>query len=157
MVDMKPKRILTAGCCIAVAIAAGAYVMRAVIERVEDNALNPYRAQTAGELVVQYLETHNNEWPSGWDELAEDAIGHEDVQWIGDVREHVEVDFTFQLNAVDLSQELDRVRPPFRAVWLKNGRAISPEDGWEANTIIFRYLKRSSQLAISRSEQGDAR
>ena len=151
--QVKSKRVLTLGLCLTVVVVAGVYAMRAVIERVEENALAPYRAKTAGDLVVRYLKTHNNEWPSGWEELTEDAIGSdEDAKWIAGVREHVDVDFDFQLKVVDLSQELDLSRPPFRAVWLKNDFEISPE-GPEANMVIFHYLKRSSQLATSRGEQ----
>lgn len=140
---MKPQRVAIIGVGI-LAVAAGVWAIAAAVDRVANDAMAPYRAETAGELVVQYLETHNNEWPPGWEALVQDAPAtYEGEKWLASVREHVAIDFTFRPESIDFSREWDRSQPPFRAVWLKNGVEISPGEGPDPNTIIFRYLERS--------------
>lgn len=102
-----------------------------------------YAVWWVADLVVDYMEHHENRWPSGWDDLLEpyERLAEKSGRpWtFEELQERVDVDWDAD------PRELARAparhgAAPFRAIWLKDGG----EWYWgahEPNDIVWSYLK----------------
>jgi hypothetical protein len=108
---------------------------------------NSYAAWTTGELIVEYLETHNDKWPKGWDDLREakaskEARG-EPIYWnFDELPKMVRIDW--QADVKQLANALARGRDaPFRVVTKLDGSDVDACWGKdiEPNRRICEYFK----------------
>lgn len=66
------------------------------------------------------------------------------IETFDDIREHVEIDFSFDPQSASL--ENDESEPPFRAIWLRNGTE-SRYVGAGPNQIVYAHLKRLAKTS----------
>jgi hypothetical protein len=100
-----------------------------------------YAAWTAGNLIVDYLNTHSNQWPRSWEDLdqATNCLRYVPVPQL---REKIKVDW--QVNFMLLMREVEtNSRTPVRLVTRLDGSPLYAVWGRDTdpNTKILGYLK----------------
>jgi hypothetical protein len=109
--------------------------IRNTIEIVDD----AYAVRFTAELVIDYMEANGGRWPSGWDDLR--GVYDKNPDYFPELVELVNVDWGADPNELrKASPKPDG--PPFRVIWLKDGREVYWED-MEPNQMILDYLKRT--------------
>lgn len=106
----------------------------------------PYVVWQTAEMIVEYMEKHQNRWPTSWKDL-ESCSGPYPSNTgfsIEELQQRVVVDFNadpVRLSKAELTESTgDDYQPPFRVIWLRNGRTYYVT-GSEPNRIILQYLK----------------
>ena len=122
---------------------------------------NSYAAWTTGDLIVEYIDTHEGKWPRRWDDLrvAEQSLKRrgQNVYWdFEKLPQMIQVDWT--ANPVALAKLQARSNEvPFEVVTKLDGSkvdAVWGEDR-EPNRKIYVYLKnRTEASAQNRSSAG---
>jgi hypothetical protein len=140
------RTLLIATTFIAAITGTATYGLR-TIDRIVGDA---YRVWGTGDLVVDFMNTNNQQWPQSWSEL-ESHYDNSNGNFPGildfsDVQDHMQIDFSFDPTTVDLSN--DDLDPPFRAIWLRNGTNTAYV-GTGPNEIVYRHLKSSPQSISS--------
>lgn len=111
--------------------------------RLENYVLNPYRLQSTGDILIEYMEEHNR-WPSDWDELQRfvESNGNNlfGVRTFRELRENISVEFDFDPATINLSVENEVDEPQLRVVVATDGGYHGSTH--DPNTTIFRYLVR---------------
>jgi len=107
---------------------------------------NAYAVWRAADIVVQFMASHNGDWPKSWDDL---RGPYEEVERItgsrpypltfGEVRQRVEIDFS-AAPAVLAKARPSWNTPPFRVIHLRSG-GTEFWQGHEPNTMILEYLR----------------
>ncbi len=110
---------------------------------------NPYYVWHASAMVIDYMRTHDNRWPTSWDDLSKTnpAPGESGgFQNFDEVKKNVVIDWNARpevlVNAKFDDDNDDQ--PAFRVIWLRNGRSIH----WscaEPNRLIWDYLQQHKQ------------
>jgi hypothetical protein len=134
------------------------------LRMIEQTVMDAYRVWGTGDMLVEYMEANDGQWPQNWDDIRQFMADHPrryaGVAGFEDVHGHMDIDFTFDPWSVETSSEFEESKPAFRATWLRNGKTTRYE-GTGPNEIIFRYLKSRASTGTlpSRdgSEQNDAR
>jgi hypothetical protein len=110
--------------------------------RLENYVLNPYRLQSTGDLLVDYLE-NVGDWPNNWNTLRQYAESHSSaLQGIRTFREleaNMMVDFTFKPDLVDTNSEWSDENPQIKVVVASDGRTYGAVRS--PNETIYRYLQ----------------
>ena len=118
-----------------------------------------YLAWGTANMLVAYMNANGGQWPKGWDDvrtyMANHPATYHRVADFKDVREHIEIDFSFDPTTVDTMIEFDEDAPAFRAVWLRNGSTAHWE-GAGPNEIIFAYLKATRDRDADRALRSKA-
>lgn len=141
---MKKKWKVVFGSFLVLLLVAGIVVALAVrgsLEAVNDS----YAQWDAAIAIINHMETHDHSWPTDWDELEESCKSTPD--WRGfmgfdNFKARVEIDFTAQPSYLR-SVTLQKDKPPFKVVWLRNGNT-SHWAGAEPNTLIHEYLTKDA-------------
>ncbi|MFA5044004.1 MAG: hypothetical protein WC381_01935 [Kiritimatiellia bacterium] len=140
---MKTKWKITIGVGLALlATGAGlaAFIIHSSIEVVRDS----YAQWDAALSIICHMKTHDEAWPKDWEALHEACLSAPDLRGPGwdNLIERVDVDFSadpHQLSQAEFRREV----PPFRVVWLRNGKKHH-WSGAEPNGLILEYLKNRS-------------
>lgn len=139
-------RLILAALVLFTAIAAG-YLFYEIKERVA----NDFAVWHTADLIIAYLKTHDDRWPRSWAELKtvqiEDPAGFIGAKaeaggysaFLESLERRVAVDFTVETSEL-LKAELGSNGPPFRVVYLRNGKSAYYIDA-EPNWLIFNYLR----------------
>ncbi len=137
---MKLKIILAALC---VAVGYAAYMAY----RTYDTATNAYAVWWVAEMVIEHMEASDGQWPSGWDDLADDyetCAKRSGRSWTFEsLRGRVEVDWRADPNMLSRAKDNGQEKP-FRVIWLRNG-SDAHWAGREPNRMILEYLKEPKQ------------
>ena len=129
-----------------------------------------YAAWDTGALIVEYMDTHEGEWPRSWDELLStvstpsmyDSVSLNGVGSYGpdvsSLQNVVSIDWTAD-PAQLVHAEWQDDQPPFRVVTRKDGSDFPMVwEGAEPNEMIWRYLrKRAEDDATGQSESATSR
>ena len=102
----------------------------------------PYAVWQAAEMVIEYMEKRQNRWPTSWKDLEETHGGeysHTNMSFEL-IKELVVIDWNADPKQLAKAILPDDDQPPFRVIWLRNGRT-SYVTGSEPNRLIFDYLK----------------
>lgn len=96
--------------------------------------------------LITYLENHDHKWPRGWDDLRKiheiwnPPLPDTPDRIFPSIVNHVEIDF--QADPAVLAQATpDGKLPPFRVIWLRDGRT-DRFVGTEPNRLIWEHLQR---------------
>ena len=123
------------------------YAVR-VVNSVQGVVADAYRVWGTGDLLVDYMNANNQQWPASWRQLEAFYAGrtrtYTIIESFDDIQDHIEIDFTFDPASVALDHPDDD--PPFRAVWLRNG-TNSAYVGAGPNEIVYAHLKRRAFAA----------
>lgn len=105
---------------------------------------DPYAVwQTAG-MVVEYMEKNQNRWPTSWVELGKTRQGpyaSDSNFTLEQLRQLVVIDWNAVPKQLAKAEFNDDDQPPFRVIWLRNGRSMEWSRA-EPNRIILEYLKK---------------
>ena len=140
---MKTRWKISIGAGLALlAMGAGlvAFIIYLSLEAVDDS----YAQWDAAVSIIHHLRTHDGVWPKDWEALHESCLSAPDLRGPGwdNVQERVDVDFSAdpdQLSQAEFGTDV----PPFRVVWLRNGKKHH-WSGAEPNRLILEYLKNRS-------------
>ncbi|HEX2476243.1 MAG TPA: hypothetical protein VHK01_15940 [Lacipirellulaceae bacterium] len=113
--------------------------------RTLDGIRDAYAVWWVADMVVEHMIANQGAWPRDWDELRDDyqtCVARSGQPWsFEELRSRVIVDWS--VDPKRLAAIASRgTRPPFRVIWLANGR----ENYWERrepNQIIAEHLKSS--------------
>jgi hypothetical protein len=96
-----------------------------------------YAVQAAAVLVIEYMDTHDGTWPSGWEDLREASRAR--GKTMDKLPELVEIDW--HAHPADLVKVgvSDR-RPPFKVIWLRDGSNVHWSSS-EPNQMILEHLQ----------------
>jgi hypothetical protein len=134
------KAMFIAFTVLTIAIGGPFVLIRGALRTVDD----AYRAWGTADMLVAYMDANHGQWPKRWGDVRTFMVNHpakyHTVADFEEVREHMEIDFSFDPAAVDTTIEFNEDAPAFRAVWLRNGSSARWE-GAGPNEIIFAYLK----------------
>lgn len=114
---------------------------------------NSYAAWATGDLIVEYVDTHEGKWPSGWDDLraAKQSLERrsQPVYWdFEKLPRMVKVDWT--ANPAILSKlQAHSNEVPFQVVTKLDGSKVDARWGedTEPNRKIYLYLKRRGEAS----------
>ncbi|HQR09445.1 MAG TPA: hypothetical protein PLN21_21665 [Gemmatales bacterium] len=104
---------------------------------------DPYYVEHAASCVVHYLEANNNRWPTSWDDLRRanpDRIisGPFSIEVL---EQNVIIDWNASPSVLAHAKLRDDDQPPFRVIWLRNGKSIY-WSSTEPNRSIWEYLQK---------------
>jgi hypothetical protein len=135
-----------------------AYVSWSIHHAVTEVVPNCYAVEWVASMVIDYLATHDEEWPSGWDDLRESYVNvakkvshprEPDYPWpFDELRNRVEVDWSVNPRTL-ADTPADHGKPPFRVIWLRDGS----QSHWassEPNQLILDFLRKSRPTAEDR-------
>ena len=94
-------------------------------------------------MINDHMRDNNGAWPRSWDDLLpyrDMALGSCTFE---ELPSRIGIDFCADPNVLAKAPEPIDSNPPFRVVWLKNGRKVHYQDQ-EPNQMIWDYLIRSS-------------
>jgi len=126
---------------------------------------NSYAAWTTGNLIVEYLRTHDDRWPRGWNDLREsgDAIARrgDPIYWDFDkLPKMIAVDWTTNVQQLARSMNSNR-GVPFPVVTKLDGSPVDHRWGQdtEPNRQVYEYLreKARNQRRAEQSNGADPR
>lgn len=130
--------ILTALLLLISAVILAGFAIHSSLEVVRDS----YAEWDASLAIIHHMKEHGGAWPNSWNELKQayettpDLRGPEHWE---ELKQRVDVDFQATPSQLVTKQANDN-KPPFKVVWLRNGKAHHWE-GAEPNAVIFEYLK----------------
>ncbi len=109
---------------------------------------NSYAAWTTGDLIVEYLKTHNDRWPQSWDDLREAKASIESrgdpIYWnFNALPKMVSINWNADPKELSNAQPLGN-EIPFRVVAKQDGSAVDAcwGEDTEPNRQIYKYLKK---------------
>lgn len=128
---------------------------------------NAYAVWWTADLVIQHLEKNAGVWPKSWDDLrttsghaykgtaSTNLDGTLTVEFraresIEELQERVEIDW--KADPLELLKTESGKSPPFRVIWLKNGRSTH-YSGKEPNQMILEYLKSKEDEKVAPGTQ----
>lgn len=133
------RRALLVGCPIAlVAGVALLYKLVVALTGLPDTVRDSYAQWRVADMVVQYLEWNDGNWPRCWEDLDEARHVIASNWPFEDLRARVEIDFAADPEA------LTNADPPVRVIRLVNGKRHH-WSGAEPNEIIRQYLRDRSR------------
>jgi len=113
-----------------------------------------YAAWDTGNLLVEYMRSNNNRWPSSWDDLLSVINNNPtnqiqfrgaspgDTNYALSLRQKVAIDWKFDPSRTNQSSPVTRADgTKFPVVW----------DGAEPNDIVHNYLKESARTNTPKS------
>lgn len=104
---------------------------------------NSYAVEWVANMVTEFMATHNDAWPAGWDDLREpyerltERAGKSCT--FDELRGRVDVDWNADPQILSHSQPIP-TGPPFKVIWLRDGSATY-WTGAEPNQIVLAYLR----------------
>ena len=116
----------------------------------EEANSNRYACYEVADLLVYYMETHDGEWPKGWEDLRGMYEGYRWKRFGGKLRpldqieRQVEIDFQFRPKAFP-NPDPDSENWP-RVVWARNGRDVG--GARYAGRLVMDYLKNPSKFSV---------
>ena len=124
-----------------ISVAAIAYFLITIIRLVVVKIPESYAAWTTGNLIVDYLNTHNNQWPRSWDDL-DQATNCQRYVSIEKLRGKVKVDWNIDFTRFQQSARTNNFSP-FRAVTRPDGSKLYAVWGLDTdpNRKVIGYLK----------------
>jgi len=103
---------------------------------------NSYAVWWAADMVIHHLESTDNRWPTGWDDLRDDyealAVGSGRPWTFDEIRERVEVDWKADPDQLT-RKATEYPTESFRVVWLLDGSDHHYQDH-EPNEMIAGFL-----------------
>ncbi len=106
-----------------------------------------YAAWTTGDLLVEYLQTHSNQWPRSWEDLraannSRRAKGLSVHTPIDQLPKHVKIDWSVDFSALTASTR-SGTNLPLRMVTNKEGGRLMAAWGadTEPNSKVIRYAQ----------------
>jgi len=126
------------------------YGMWTIHHVVTEEVPNCYAVWWVAGMVIDHMETHDGEWPRGWDDLRESYVNEAKkasyprppaYPWpFDELRRRIEIDWNAEPRNL-ASADSRPGEPPFRVIWLRDG-SQSYWSGAEPNQLILEYLKR---------------
>jgi hypothetical protein len=153
---MKRRTRIIIGSVSAVVLAVAGFLAYAAYQAGHVVIPNAYAVWWTADLVIDHMEKHDGAWPRSWDELrvtSEQAYkgtvstnldGTVIAEFrprdtIEDLRKRVEIDWNADPREL-VKAEFKAKRPPFRVIWLRNGKSTHYQ-GKEPNDMVLEYLK----------------
>jgi hypothetical protein len=140
-----------------IAIASLACLIWAAYRTAMADMRNSYAVSWVSEMVVDFMKTHDDAWPSGWDDLKESyhSVARQasdprppDYPWsFEELQSRVEVDWHADPKVLATAQRMNDA-PPFKVIWLKDG-GNAHWSGLEPNELVLKYLRTSQAKADS--------
>jgi hypothetical protein len=104
---------------------------------------NCYAVWWVADMATEFMATHNDAWPSGWDDLREPyetLTKRSGRPWTFDeLRSRVNVDWDADPEILAEALPTDK-EPPIRVIWLRDGSATY-WSGQEPNQMVLEYLR----------------
>jgi hypothetical protein len=119
-----------------------AYLAFCLYGLVKEQALDCYAQWWVADMVIDHMQRNDGAWPSSWEDLRESyevfAGRFGQLQSFEDLQRRCAIDFEAD------PQQLATVKkggegPPFRVIWLRNGKGMC-WSGHEPNQMILDYL-----------------
>jgi hypothetical protein len=136
------RSLLISVTVIAVALAVAMYTMRTV-NSVRLVVRDGFRVWGTGDLLVDFMSSNAQRWPTDWQELETFFDGstkrYTIIEDFDDIRNHIEIDFNFDPSKVAFDNAEDD--PPFNAIRLRSS-TNSRNLGAGADAIVYAYLRR---------------
>ena len=137
---VRNKRFL--GVLIAVAIFAGLAVGVYFVIPLDDDIDDGYALWGAAEMVIDYMKTHDGNWPRSWDDLRPQfnvnngCVGG----WsFSRFQERIAIDFNADPDQL-YRKSVELPRAPFRVIWPKRDSGVRIGD--DANQMLCDYFGR---------------
>jgi hypothetical protein len=140
------RRFVRYGIAIGVcALIAGViYFAFSVYEMATEGMVDCYAQEWVAEMVIDHMERNDGAWPTSWDDLRESyeiLAGQMGQPWSFDeLQRRCAIDFDARPQQL-ASATIDGEKPPFRVIWLRNGKTRHWA-GSEPNHMILEYLAR---------------
>ena len=113
-------------------------------EMATEGIVDCYAQEWVAEMVIDHMDRNDGAWPKSWDDLIESyeiLAGRMGQPWSFDeLRHRCAIDFDAQPQQL-ASGTIDGEKPPFRVIWLRNGKKRHWA-GLEPNRMILDYLAR---------------
>lgn len=124
-----------------ISVAAIAYFLITLIHVVQVKIPESYAAWTTGNLIVDYLNTHTNQWPRSWEDL-DQATNCQRYVSIEKLRGKVKVDWNIDFTQLQQSARTNNF-PLFHAVTRPDGSKLYAVWGLDTdpNRKVIGYLK----------------
>lgn len=121
-------------------VAYGIYCLHRVVTVDVPNA---YATDWSAGILIEYLKTNDNQWPSSWDDLREPyetLAAPQNYPWSFDeLQQRIAIDWAADVSSLKSSQSKKGL-PAIKVIWLKDGSDIYWE-GLEPNQRILSYLQ----------------
>ena len=103
---------------------------------------NAYAMDWGAAMVIEYMKSNQNEWPSSWEDLRapyETLAAPQNYPWsFEEIQQRLTIDWKVDPNELATANP-DSNGPPFRVIWLSDG-SESHWQGAEPNHSILEYL-----------------
>ena len=130
--------ILVAVLCLI--LAAGTFVVR-TSNQIRNTFNECYAVWWVADMVIAHMETNNDEWPTSWDDLADEHLAiiasRGGPNTLDELKSLVQVDWS--ANSDELRKMQSNGEPTFAVISLKNG-STAHVSGNEPNQMILDYL-----------------
>jgi hypothetical protein len=137
---MRKRRVLHTALVFIVSLGGGAAYY--AYWKIDSTTRDAYAVWWVADMVIEYMETHNGEWPRGWDDLHEPyetCVRRSGRPWTFDqLRNRVDVDWAADPARLVVATD-NGTGPPFQVVWLRSGRSTHWQSR-EPNRMILDYL-----------------
>ena len=121
---------------------------------IDDGTDDAYAAWGAGEMVIDYMNTHSGRWPHDWNDLQPQFQvnnGRVGGWTFSQFQSHIYIDFN--VNSEDLRAKAIASRYlPFHVIWPKRRLKVYI-GGHEPNQMIFEYFCRQGPATRAWNEQ----
>lgn len=110
---------------------------------------DPYYVEHTAGYVIDYMKSHNNRWPTSWDDLY--LANPERVKFnmfpkFEELKANVSIDWNARPEILEKAKFNDNDnQPAFRVIWLRNGSSIY-RASTEPNRLIWDYLQKNKEL-----------
>jgi hypothetical protein len=136
------------GSAVGIIIAVAAFFAYAVYQTTHVIVPNAYAVWWTADLVIDHMERHDGAWPRSWEELrltSEQAYKgtastNLDGTRIVEFRPRESIEELRQRVEIDWKADFKMTGPPFRVIWLRNGKSTH-YSGKEPNEMILEHLK----------------
>jgi hypothetical protein len=143
-------------CLVGLVSAVAVYLAVVFVQAVLDVPRQAYAVWWTADLVIEYMERHDGAWPRSWEDLrtlaetapevteSTDRNGSTVIEFrphasIEELQRRVEVDWGADPDTL-LKAPRKESGPPFRVIYLRNGKSTHYE-GREPNQMILEYLE----------------
>jgi hypothetical protein len=129
-------------CALVLAAACGGGIWW-FVRSIDSTIADAYAVWNVAALVNEHLDRRNGKWPGDWDDLRRtlEQVKREDwtAELFDDWKRRVAIDWAADPNVLAAATP-DGEKPPFRAIWLRDGRTAHWE-GAEPNRLVWEHLQ----------------
>ena len=129
-------------------VVAGVYFMLPLGSGIDDG----YALWGAGEMVIDYMKTHNGEWPRSWEDLRPQFnINNGRVGgWsFSHFQNRIAIDFNADIDQL-YQKSIESPRRTFRVIWARHDSGVRVGD--DPNQILCDYFRQKDKFECHDTE-----